>query len=77
MLGTCKNRIYATVFKCITLSKMVLSFPLTLQPASFLAVTTHYVNEGSAFVTPSASAKAGVEILHKSLASEWVIPKSQ
>jgi len=41
------------------------------QPASFLAVTTHYVNEGSAFVTPSASAKAGVEVLHKSLASEW------
>ena len=35
-------------------------------------MTTHYVNEGSAFVTPSASAKAGVEILHKSLASEWV-----
>jgi len=41
------------------------------QPASFVGVTTHYVNEGSAFVTPSASAKAGVEILHKSLASEW------
>lgn len=41
------------------------------QAASFVAVTTHYVNEGSAFVTPSASAKAGVEVLHKSLASEW------
>merc|ERR1719309_1324339 len=41
------------------------------QPASFVGVTTHYVNEGSAFVTPSASAKAGVEILHKSLASVW------
>ncbi|XP_053744144.1 2,4-dienoyl-CoA reductase, mitochondrial isoform X2 [Synchiropus splendidus] len=39
--------------------------------ASFLAITTIYAESGSGFVVPSASAKAGVEALHKSLAAEW------
>ncbi|XP_074056034.1 2,4-dienoyl-CoA reductase [(3E)-enoyl-CoA-producing], mitochondrial isoform X3 [Macrotis lagotis] len=39
--------------------------------AAFLAITTIYAQTGSAFVVPSASAKAGVEILNMSLASEW------
>lgn len=33
--------------------------------ASFLAITTTYAESGSGFVTPSASAKAGVEALYK------------
>ncbi|XP_041650435.1 2,4-dienoyl-CoA reductase, mitochondrial [Cheilinus undulatus] len=39
--------------------------------ASFLAITTIYAESGSGFVVPSASAKAGVEALYKSLAAEW------
>ncbi|XP_044524311.1 2,4-dienoyl-CoA reductase [(3E)-enoyl-CoA-producing], mitochondrial [Gracilinanus agilis] len=39
--------------------------------AAFLAITTIYAQCGSGFVVPSASAKAGVEILNMSLASEW------
>ncbi|XP_068614706.1 2,4-dienoyl-CoA reductase [(3E)-enoyl-CoA-producing], mitochondrial [Brachionichthys hirsutus] len=39
--------------------------------ASFLAITTTYAESGSGFVAPSASAKAGVEALYKSLAAEW------
>lgn len=31
----------------------------------FLAITTHYVNEGSAYTVPSACAKAGVETMMK------------
>lgn len=38
---------------------------------TFLAVTTHYVFEGSGFVVPSACAKSGVETMMKSLAVEW------
>lgn len=41
------------------------------QGAVFLAITTIYANSGSGFVSPSAAAKAGVEALAKSLASEW------
>ncbi|XP_060596362.1 2,4-dienoyl-CoA reductase [(3E)-enoyl-CoA-producing], mitochondrial-like isoform X2 [Ruditapes philippinarum] len=41
------------------------------QGAVFLAITTIYATSGSGFVTPSAAAKAGVEALAKSLASEW------
>ncbi|ELU08250.1 hypothetical protein CAPTEDRAFT_168082 [Capitella teleta] len=41
------------------------------QGASFLSISTVYTQSGSAFVTPSAAAKAGVEALTKSLASEW------
>ncbi|CAG0890815.1 unnamed protein product [Darwinula stevensoni] len=37
----------------------------------FLAITTPYAQLGSGYVTPSASAKAGVEALTKSLAAEW------
>ena len=36
-----------------------------------LAITTHYTRAGSGFVVPSACAKSGVEILFKSLATEW------
>ncbi|KAH0617585.1 hypothetical protein JD844_015994 [Phrynosoma platyrhinos] len=39
--------------------------------AAFLAITTIYAESGSGFVTPSASAKAGVEALCKSLTAEW------
>ncbi|XP_063155535.1 2,4-dienoyl-CoA reductase [(3E)-enoyl-CoA-producing], mitochondrial [Candoia aspera] len=39
--------------------------------AAFLAITTVYAESGSGFVVPSASAKAGVEALYKSLAAEW------
>lgn len=39
--------------------------------ASFLAITTIYAETGSGFVVPSASAKAGVEAMNKSLAAEW------
>ncbi|KAK4020060.1 2,4-dienoyl-CoA reductase [(3E)-enoyl-CoA-producing], mitochondrial [Daphnia magna] len=39
--------------------------------AVFLAVTTPYTTHGSGFVCPSASAKAGVEAMSKSLAAEW------
>uniref|UniRef100_A0A673CRH7 2,4-dienoyl-CoA reductase [(3E)-enoyl-CoA-producing], mitochondrial n=1 Tax=Sphaeramia orbicularis TaxID=375764 RepID=A0A673CRH7_9TELE len=39
--------------------------------AAFLAITTIYAESGSGFVVPSASAKAGVEALYKSLAAEW------
>ena len=33
--------------------------------AAFLAITTHYANEGSGFVCPSACAKSGVETMMK------------
>ncbi|XP_019405820.1 PREDICTED: 2,4-dienoyl-CoA reductase, mitochondrial [Crocodylus porosus] len=39
--------------------------------AAFLAITTIYAESGSGFVTPSATAKAGVEAMCKSLAAEW------
>jgi len=38
---------------------------------NFLAISTPYAGSGSAFVAPSASAKAGVDTLTRSLASEW------
>jgi len=41
------------------------------QGAAFLAITTTYAKEGSAFVTPSAAAKAGVDVFMRSLAAEW------
>lgn len=39
--------------------------------AAFLAITTIYAESGTGFLVPSASAKAGVEALCKSLAAEW------
>jgi 2,4-dienoyl-CoA reductase len=39
--------------------------------ASFLAVTATLTNYGSGFMAPAAAAKAGVEALNMSLASEW------
>jgi len=39
--------------------------------ASILAITTTYTFRGSGFVVPSAAAKAGVENMIRSLASEW------
>ena len=41
------------------------------RPGVFLSITTTYAETGSAFVTPSAAAKAGVNALTKSLAAEW------
>ncbi|XP_021958078.1 2,4-dienoyl-CoA reductase, mitochondrial [Folsomia candida] len=39
--------------------------------ASYLSITTTYTFKGSGFVVPSAAAKAGVENMCRSLASEW------
>ena len=44
---------------------------ITFLGASFLAITTPYAQTGSGFVVPSAAAKAGVDAMVKSLASEW------
>jgi NAD(P)-dependent dehydrogenase (short-subunit alcohol dehydrogenase family) len=41
------------------------------RPGEILAVTTTYAATGSAFVVPSAAAKAGVRALVQSLAVEW------
>jgi NAD(P)-dependent dehydrogenase (short-subunit alcohol dehydrogenase family) len=40
-------------------------------PATVLNITTTYTRTGSAYVVPSATAKAGVEALTRSLAVEW------
>jgi NAD(P)-dependent dehydrogenase (short-subunit alcohol dehydrogenase family) len=40
-------------------------------PGAVVAITTTYAATGSAFVVPSAAAKAGVRALVKSLAVEW------
>lgn len=40
-------------------------------PGAVVAITTTYAATGSAFVAPSAAAKAGVRALVKSLAVEW------
>jgi NAD(P)-dependent dehydrogenase (short-subunit alcohol dehydrogenase family) len=40
-------------------------------PAAVLNITTTYTRTGSAYVVPSATAKAGVEALTRSLAVEW------
>jgi 2,4-dienoyl-CoA reductase len=39
--------------------------------ATFLTITTTYTYRGSGFVVPSATAKAGIENMVRSLASEW------
>jgi NAD(P)-dependent dehydrogenase (short-subunit alcohol dehydrogenase family) len=41
------------------------------QPGEILAITTTYTTTGSAFVLPSACAKAGVLAMVRSLAVEW------
>lgn len=41
------------------------------QPGSVINIVTGYATEGSAYVVPSAAAKAGVQVLTKSLAAEW------
>ncbi|KAG5454722.1 2,4-dienoyl-CoA reductase, mitochondrial [Clonorchis sinensis] len=41
------------------------------KPGTFLAITAVYTQTGSAYVVPSAAAKAGVEAMVKSLAVEW------
>jgi NAD(P)-dependent dehydrogenase (short-subunit alcohol dehydrogenase family) len=40
-------------------------------PATVLNITTTYTRTGSAYVVPSATAKAGVETFTRSLAVEW------
>jgi NAD(P)-dependent dehydrogenase (short-subunit alcohol dehydrogenase family) len=40
-------------------------------PATVLNITTTYTGTGSAYVVPSATAKAGVEAFTRSLAVEW------
>jgi NAD(P)-dependent dehydrogenase (short-subunit alcohol dehydrogenase family) len=41
------------------------------EPGAIVAITTTYAATGSAFVVPSAAAKAGVRAIVKSLAVEW------
>jgi NAD(P)-dependent dehydrogenase (short-subunit alcohol dehydrogenase family) len=43
------------------------------QPGEILAILTTYVTTGSAFVLPSAAAKAGVLAMLRSLAVEWAV----
>jgi NAD(P)-dependent dehydrogenase (short-subunit alcohol dehydrogenase family) len=43
----------------------------TKSPATVLNITTTYTRTGSAYVVPSATAKAGVEAFTRSLAVEW------
>ncbi|XP_054638304.1 2,4-dienoyl-CoA reductase, mitochondrial isoform X2 [Dunckerocampus dactyliophorus] len=57
-----------TAFTSLELAKRLIN---SGKGASFLAITTIYAESGSGFVVPSASAKAGVEALYKSLAAEW------
>ncbi|XP_061885800.1 2,4-dienoyl-CoA reductase, mitochondrial isoform X1 [Entelurus aequoreus] len=57
-----------TAFTTLEVGKRLIH---TGKGASFLAITTIYAESGSGFVVPSASAKAGVEALYKSLAGEW------
>lgn len=57
-----------TAFVTLELGKRLIK---NQKGASFLAITTIYTQSGSGFVVPSASAKAGVEALYKSLAAEW------
>ncbi|XP_033496680.2 2,4-dienoyl-CoA reductase [(3E)-enoyl-CoA-producing], mitochondrial [Epinephelus lanceolatus] len=57
-----------TAFVTLELGKRLIQ---SQKGASFLAITTIYAESGSGFVVPSASAKAGVEALYKSLAAEW------
>ncbi|XP_013889518.1 2,4-dienoyl-CoA reductase [(3E)-enoyl-CoA-producing], mitochondrial [Austrofundulus limnaeus] len=57
-----------TAFVSLELGKRLIQ---NQKGASFLAITTIYAESGSGFVVPSASAKAGVEALYKSLAAEW------
>lgn len=57
-----------TAFITLELGKRLIQ---SQKGASFLAITTIYAESGSGFVVPSASAKAGVEALYKSLAAEW------
>ncbi|XP_036931117.1 2,4-dienoyl-CoA reductase, mitochondrial isoform X2 [Acanthopagrus latus] len=57
-----------TAFITLELGKRLIK---SQRGASFLAITTIYAESGSGFVVPSASAKAGVEALYKSLAAEW------
>ncbi|MCB0344446.1 MAG: SDR family oxidoreductase [Bdellovibrionales bacterium] len=41
------------------------------RPGAVISIVTTYINTGSAFVLPSACAKAGVQALTTSLAYEW------
>jgi NAD(P)-dependent dehydrogenase (short-subunit alcohol dehydrogenase family) len=43
------------------------------QPGTILAMATTYTSSGSAFVLPSACAKAGVVAMMRSLAVEWAV----
>ncbi|XP_070767760.1 2,4-dienoyl-CoA reductase [(3E)-enoyl-CoA-producing], mitochondrial isoform X2 [Enoplosus armatus] len=71
--STCLKNIYT---RCCKKAKRIIKDPnhpdnSQDKGASFLAITTIYAESGSGFVVPSASAKAGVEALYKSLAAEW------
>lgn len=57
-----------TAFVTLAIGKQLIE---AQRGAAFLAITTIYAESGSGFVVPSASAKAGVEALSKSLAAEW------
>ncbi|MEQ2189387.1 hypothetical protein GOODEAATRI_024776, partial [Goodea atripinnis] len=53
-----------TAFTTLELGKRLIQ---NQKGASFLAITTIYAESGSGFVVPSASAKAGVDALYKSV----------
>ncbi|XP_051683001.2 2,4-dienoyl-CoA reductase [(3E)-enoyl-CoA-producing], mitochondrial [Oryctolagus cuniculus] len=57
-----------TVYVTLEIGKQLIK---AQKGAAFLAITTIYAETGSGFVVPSASSKAGVEAMHKSLAAEW------
>ncbi|XP_065184957.1 2,4-dienoyl-CoA reductase [(3E)-enoyl-CoA-producing], mitochondrial-like [Sycon ciliatum] len=75
------ERLSSNAFKTIMDIVLVGSFNVTSEVGkrligqekggNFLAITTTYAQTGSAFVVPSAAAKAGVEAMTKSLAAEW------
>jgi len=75
------ERLSTNAFQAIMNTVLVGSFNVTLECAkalmeqqkrgTFLYTTTIYAETGSAYVVPSACAKAGVEALIKSLAAEW------
>lgn len=75
------ERLSTNAFQAIMNTVLVGSFNVTLECAkalmeqekrgTFCYTTTIYAETGSAYVVPSACAKAGVEAMIKSLAAEW------
>lgn len=60
--------LHGTFYCALALGKRWIAAP---RPGRILSIVTTYVESGSAYVTPSAAAKAGVLALTRSLAVEW------